>query len=374
MFIYIHMPFCLSHCIYCDFYVELKATDDRRSRYLKALKQEISFYLGSMSEPLPEIQTLYIGGGTPALFTATEIEDLLKTVTQHTSFASDAEITLEANPEGTASPLRDYAMLGINRLSVGIQSMQPNELKRLSRVHSREQVFRFFDFIAQSGFHNISIDLMYGIPEQTQASWLNTLQQILTLPITHISMYGLKVEENTALAKLIQQGRMSTPPDDDAVDMYFEGIRYLEANGFEQYEISNFSRPGYASQHNLCYWNNEPFWGFGVSAHGYMNHIRYENPRNLEQYLEMPTVRTEEHPCCSQEQLENAIIFGLRKREGIDIQALENQYGICFKERYEKSLARYFDNDYLLQKDGKLFLTQKAIPISNEILATFIEI
>ncbi len=372
MFIYIHLPFCLSHCIYCDFYVELKATEDRRQAYLNALKQEIAHYLGQATHCSP-IRTIYLGGGTPALFPAEEIASLLSLLQSFAPFAPDAEITLEANPEGMASLPSDYRQTGVNRLSIGVQSLQPNELKRLSRVHSRDQVFRFLDQVRTAGFQNISIDLMYGIPEQTMETWQDTLSQAVQLPIEHISMYGLKVEEDTALDTLIRQGRMALPMDEDTVDMYEFAVNYLAQQGFQLYEISNLSKPGFESRHNLNYWDNNEFWGFGVSAHGYINQVRYENARNLQHYQTNPILRVENHFCTPQEQLENALIFGLRKRAGVSIVELERRYSVDFEKQYLPRIQRYLDTGYLHLEDGFLKLDPKAIPVSNDILSAFMD-
>lgn len=370
MFIYIHLPFCLSHCIYCDFYVALNATEDRRRAYVDALKHEICLYLSQQENP--SIETLYFGGGTPALFSAAEVEEILACLNTFASFVPNPEITLEANPEGMRSAPEEYRSLGINRLSIGVQSLQPNELKRLSRVHSRDQVFRFVEKVRQEGFENISIDLMYGIPEQTPESWEKTLEETARLEVAHISMYGLKVEEGTNLAKLIAQGRMTTPEDETTVDMYLQGVNHLESQGYQLYEMSNLAKPGRASRHNLCYWENREFWGFGVSAHGYIDGQRYENPRDLEAYLRKPGQRTAVHSCTDQEQLENALIFGLRLRKGISIPELEARYKFNFTERYGNALHRYFEADYLSLENGILKLSPKGIPVSNEILASFI--
>jgi oxygen-independent coproporphyrinogen III oxidase len=370
MFIYVHMPFCLSHCIYCDFYVALKATEDRRRAYLNALKQEIRFYLGQQENPL--VRTIYFGGGTPALFSAEEIQEVLVAIENYAIYAPETEITLEANPEGMRSEAGAYREIGINRLSIGIQSLQPNELKRLSRIHSRDQAIQTIQKVRQAGFENISIDLMYGIPEQTHTSWQNTLEQTIDLGLEHISMYGLKVEPETGLAKLIDQGRMSLPQDDETVDFYEQGISVLENNDFRRYEISNLAKPGRSSQHNLNYWHNGEFWGFGVSAHGYIQAHRYENPRDLEAYLTNPTQRTTMHFCSPQERLENAFIFGLRTSAGVSIPSLEQAYGFDFEACYGPPLKPYFEAGFLTMEASFLKLSPKAISVSNEILAIFL--
>lgn len=372
MFIYVHLPFCLSHCIYCDFYVELKATAERRRAYLDALKREIIFYLGQSSGHVEPIQTVYFGGGTPGLFPALEIQEILALLARYAPLHPEAEITLEANPEGMADSPEAYRTVGINRLSIGVQSFQPNELKRLSRVHSRDAVYRFVRAAQAAGFDNLSIDLMYGIPEQTTDSWQDTLNQAVSLGIQHISMYGLQVEPETALEKLLGQGRLTLPPEDDTVEMYFTGVSFLEAAGFNLYEISNLAHPDRASRHNLNYWENGTFWGFGVSAHGYMHGLRYENAMSLADYLADPPRRSLEYPCTPQERLENALIFGLRKTAGVSVTEIERTYQIDFRQCYGDALARFLDAGLLKWEGDTLCLTRDAIPISNEILAVFL--
>lgn len=371
MFIYIHLPFCLSHCIYCDFYVELKGTPDRRAAYLAALKQEITEAFSARDDLAP-IQTIYLGGGTPGLFTAEEIGGILTQLGQYAPGIEQAEITLEANPDGLASSFSAYRAVGVNRLSMGVQSFQPHELKRLSRVHSKEDAIAAVSAAKAAGFDNISIDLMYGIPEQTQSSWADTLAQVVALDLPHVSLYGLKVEANTRLERLISQGRMATPPDEETVAMYLMACAQLERVGIHRYEISNFARPGFESKHNLAYWDNQEFWGFGVSAHGYIDGVRYENPRDLEAYLAHPSQRAEAHTVSEHEALENAFIFGLRKRQGVFVPNLEQQYGFDFSHTYLPDLARFIEWGLLTYDAGWLTLTLEGVPVSNDILVTFL--
>lgn len=381
MYIYLHVPFCQSRCIYCDFFVVLDKHGGQEA-YVDALCREIDLRFSTLDlSRWPQgIQTLYVGGGTPSLLPSKAYQRIFKTLNAHLPFHAQAEITLEANPGASRSEMKDtpqaYRAVGFNRISVGVQSFQDNELKKLSRLHSADEAAHFIQVLQQAGWENISLDLMYGLPLQTLASWQDTLARAVALNVQHISMYGLKVEEGTALDRLTslpasKVGGYALPDDDINVEMYFEGLSYLKQAGFERYEFSNLARPGHASLHNLNYWNHGDFLAFGASAHGYWEGTRYETVRDLAAYLENPLETASVHVCSPQEQLENAIIFGLRKADGIDIRALEETFSIDFHARYAPILQKYGD-DFLMLKDNRLQLTERAIPLSNAILSEFL--
>ena len=355
MFIYIHLPFCLSRCIYCDFYVSLRSTPQKRTQYLTALFTEIAERW--RGQHLSPIQTVYFGGGTPALFSATQIQSILQKLGTYAPYNSQAEITMELNPERQASPLLDYVRAGINRFSMGVQSFQPLELKRLSRIHTVDDVYLCIAQARAAGVCNISLDFMYGIPTQTLQTWQHTLQQALQLNIPHLSLYGLQVEEGTALKNLVNQGRMPLPPDEDTLNMYTYAQKTLQNHGYVQYEISNWSHPGYSSRHNLNYWHNAPFWGFGVSAHGYIDSVRYQNPSSLSQYLSRPGVSLVQHGCSKTEKLENALMLGLRLNKGVFLPDLKQQYGVCVQEHYQELIQKYCESGLLNLNKGWLRFT-----------------
>lgn len=373
MFIYLHVPFCRSKCIYCDFYVTL-AKHGGQEAYVDAVCREIEARFAEISPAdFPDgIQTLYVGGGTPSLLPVSAYERIFQTLNRFLPFAPDAEITLEANPGSEMIDLPEaYRSLGFNRISVGVQSLDDTELKKLSRIHTALEAQSFIRSLQAAGWDNISLDLMYAIPLQTLESWRETLRQAIELNVQHVSMYGLKVEEETPLDRLVGMGAYPLPDEDANVAMYFEGLRLLEAAGFRRYEFSNLARPGFESRHNLNYWNNGDFLALGVSAHGYWQGRRYENVRDLAQYLENP-IAGSGHDCTGQERLENAIIFGLRKAEGIDLAALNAEFGIDFQKRYETILKKY-SPDFLRLSGDRLTLPESAIPLSNAVLAEFLE-
>jgi oxygen-independent coproporphyrinogen-3 oxidase len=378
MYIYLHVPFCVSHCIYCDFYVVLEKYGGKET-YVDAVCQEIDLRFAAINPAkFPQgIQTLYVGGGTPSLLPSSAYQQIFKTLNQYLPFATDAEITLEANPGAKRSEMADspenYRAAGFNRVSVGIQSFNDVELKKLSRLHSAQEAIQFVQRLQQAGWANISIDLMYGTPCQSRDSWRETLRQAVDLGVQHVSMYGLKVEENTPLEKLTQhaaaRGAYPLPEEDDIVDMYHEGLEILGQAGFVRYEFSNLAQPGRQSRHNLNYWDNGDYLALGVAAHGYWEGMRYEGLRDIEQYLQNP-LAGEQLPCPPEERLENAIIFGLRKAEGIHIPSLEAEFGFDFRQRYHSILKKY-TGAFLHWNREHLHLTEAAIPLSNSILAEF---
>lgn len=381
MFIYLHVPFCVSRCVYCDFYVVLEKYGGKDA-YVDALCREIDLrFAGIDPAEFPEgIQTLYVGGGTPSLLPSAAYERIFRQLNRYLPFADDAEITLEANPGAKYSEMADtpeaYLKAGFNRVSVGMQSLNNQELKKLSRLHSAEEALMFLESLKRAGWQNISLDLMYGVPLQTPESWRETLRQVLALDIQHVSMYGLKVEENTPLEKLtaLQSARGSYPlPEEDAiVAMYFEGLEALRAAGFERYEFSNLAQPGYKSRHNLNYWNNGEYLALGVAAHGYWKNRRYEAVRDIVRYLENP-LAGEVYDCPPQDRLENALIFGLRKAEGVSVSELEREFQIDFRKKYGPVLKKY-EGEFLSFSGERLLLREAAIPVSNVILAEFLSI
>lgn len=373
MFIYIHIPFCLSHCIYCDFYVTL-AKHGGQAAYVESLLREIEIRFERQPPSGEAIQTVYFGGGTPSLLNAGDYVRIFDKLKTYADFAPDAEITLEANPNAMAGDPESYLEAGFNRISVGVQSFVDLELKKLSRIHTAQEASDFIRHLQTSGYQNISLDLMYGIPLQTMASWRETFRETLSLGIQHISMYGLKVEETTPLHRLATFESYRMPFEDETVEMYFEAVEAFEAAGFNAYEISNLAQPGLESRHNLNYWNNGYFYGFGAGAHGYVNELRTENIRDLASYLTHPITGSSSATCSQKEKMENAIMLGLRKSEGINIEKISEEFGFDFLTRFGFILDKFKPLAFLKLEDNMLSLTREAIPISNSIMAEFIDV
>lgn len=354
---YIHIPFCLSKCKYCNF-ISFNKTE-LITGYIYSLLKEIN--VNYSGEPL---STLYFGGGTPSLLPA----ELLSKVIKKFSISKDAEITLEANPDDcTSDYLKKLRDLGINRISIGSQTFDDNLLKLTGRRHNSEQIHNAVYNAKKAGFTNISLDLIYGLPTQTVNGLKSDLDKFLELDIQHISTYGLKIEGGSYWG---EHNPDNVPDDDIQADMYEEVNNTLTHACFERYEVSNFAKPGFESRHNLTYWNNEEFYGFGVSAHGYINGVRYSNYCTIEKYMETPTSREYGRILTEQEKLDEEIFLGFRKTSGIDINRIKEKFKIDFEITYKKILDKY--SDYIIKTPQGYAFNLKGTMLSNEILPEFL--
>lgn len=354
--VYIHIPFCKSKCKYCSFVSFVN--EDKIEKYIEALLNEIDkFYKGE------NLKTLYFGGGTPSLLKHGE----LKSIIDKFQLNSDCEITLEMNPDdANAEYLRALKNIGVTRLSMGSQTFDDKVLQFIGRRHNSEQTVRAVEAAKSVGFENISLDLIYGLP---MANIVTDLEKILELDIKHISTYGLKIEEGSYFYKHYPK---NLPDDDAQADMYLKVNEILSRAGFARYEISNFSKQGYHSKHNLNYWNNEEYYGFGVAAHGYVDGVRYSNTNSIEEYVESPIQHKYEHSVTPKEQLEEEIFLGFRKEEGIDVRKIKEKYGIDFDNKYKNIIDKYIP-EYLIETEKGYKLTLKGVLLSNNILSEFIE-
>ena len=353
---YIHIPFCKSKCRYCSF-VSFNKPELIKSYVFSLLKEISEIY---KNEPL---KTLYFGGGTPSLIPV----DLIKMIVGKFNLSEGCEVTLEVNPDD-ASYEYFYALknIGINRISIGSQTFDDKILKLIGRRHCSEQIIEAVQLAKQVGFENISVDLIYGLPTQSLNGLSDDLDKFLSLDIQHISTYGLKIEQDSFWGK----NPPSVPDDDTQADMYELINEVLVKKGFYRYEISNFAKNGFESKHNLNYWNNDEYYGFGVAAHGYLDGMRYSNFRTLEQYIEKPTVHETGHFLTDEEMLEEEIFLGFRKSEGIDVKKIKEHFSVDFEERYKDILKKYSE---FLEKTPKGYaLNLKGVLVSNVILAEFI--
>jgi len=339
--LYIHIPFCRSKCVYCGFY-SLVSTRSKGD-FIAALKQEIALrqaYLAN--EP---IRTLYFGGGTPSLLTPDELAEILATIHHHFHIEEEAEITLEANPEQlTAEYCSGLRALGINRLSIGVQSFQDPVLQFMGRRHSSAEALAAIRNAVSSGFSNISIDLIYGVSERNDEQWLEDLQTALSQPIRHLSCYALTPEENSILYQRIKQGKHAPVDDEQAARQYQQLIETIAKSGFQHYEISNFALPHFESRHNSSYWNHTPYLGLGPAAHSFNGKSRQWNPAHLQQYLRniQDGITCEEREELSETDLYNeTLLLGLRTSKGIDLQEIAARYG----ENQVSQLLQYFEQE-----------------------------
>ncbi len=379
--LYIHIPFCVKKCSYCDF-LSAPATEQTQEAYMAALFAEIG---GRAKEYKDRIVTsVFIGGGTPSLLSGDSIKQLMEHIREGFTLAQDAEITMEVNPgTATAAKLAAFHAAGINRLSIGMQSAQEKELKMLGRIHDFGSFVQVYREAVEAGFTNINVDVMSGLPGQTLASYKDTLEKVLHLePIPqHISAYSLIVEEGTPFAALADRGELPLPEEDTERAMYEETIEVLEKYGFHRYEISNYVRGGYECRHNVGYWIRRDYLGFGIGAASMIDNVRFQNSRDLAAYLAHPLdCREQEQSLTVPEQMEETMFLGLRLTGGVSYDAFEKQYGKSLEAVYGEVIAKNVADGLLTvntEKDnGKeekfLALTKRGLDLSNYVMAQFL--
>jgi oxygen-independent coproporphyrinogen III oxidase len=372
--IYVHIPFCAAICNYCNFNRGLH-DDGLRRRYVDALVADIRGF----ADRGIEADTIFFGGGTPSLLEPSELGRIIDTCRSAFTVSSDAEITLEANPESsTPATLDGYRAAGANRLSFGVQSFQDEELKRLGRLHSSQTARDAVKTARAAGFDNISLDLMMWLPGQSVAEWLASVDALVDLSPDHASLYLLEVYPNAPLRDEMARGGWSVAPDDDAAAMYLEGLARLDRGGFEQYEISNVARPSTRrSRHNLKYWQQGEWLGFGCGAHATFRRERWRTVSSTTEYIDRIAagrdVRVERRTLDDEERLEEALFMGLRLSEGLDVARVRHEHGIDIWDRYGQDLARYVTAGWLAHEPGRrLALTRNGMLLANDVMAVFI--
>ncbi|MBO4646431.1 MAG: radical SAM family heme chaperone HemW [Bacteroidales bacterium] len=354
--IYIHFPFCKQKCIYCNFYSV--ASQRQREAYWDALCREMEIRRNFL--PAQPIDTLYIGGGTPSLCTPQELEKMLNSLSRFYTFSKDWEFTLEANPEQlTPDYLSSLKLLGINRLSIGVQSFDDRILQLLNRRHTAKEAKEAVLRAAQVGFENLSIDLIYDIAYRTGEQWREELCTALSLPIVHLSAYSLTVEENTLLAKRVARGERYIPEESDTERDYAILEEMTEKAGFEQYEISNFARNRLVSRHNSAYWSGQPYLGLGAAAHSFLRPVRQWNIADISQYIEgilrgNPAVEREE--LSMDQQYDEMVLLRLRTREGLLLEEVERCFGEEKVRYLRRQLSKVSPTHYEL-REGRITLT-----------------
>lgn len=368
--LYVHIPFCLKRCIYCDFVSGLYKPE-KEIAYMDALKKEIS----NIPEGLT-FETLYIGGGTPTVLSTNTLSDLIAYIFNHLEFVSDYEATIETNP-GTVDREKLLAIhsSGINRLSIGVQSFNDDELDCLGRLHSAEEAVQTVYQARDAGFGNVGIDLIYGIPGQNLKSWEETLEKAISLKPEHLSTYELTQEEGTLLHEYMKTGMLKPVAEDEIVRMYEYTIDYLTAEGFIHYEISNFALPGCLCRHNMNYWKRGYYYGIGLGAHSFTGKRRFYNTDSLDDYI--MTLSEGKSPVSGSEDmtedkaLSEALFLGLRKTEGIDAKEFSRLYGKDILSLYQKELEELEQAGLveINRADSRLRLTRKGLLLSNEVFA-----
>ncbi|NOT47005.1 MAG: radical SAM family heme chaperone HemW [Acidobacteria bacterium] len=368
--VYLHIPFCKSRCSYCDFATDVYRESDAVERYVNAICREIS---SSTVEPV-SADTVYFGGGTPSLLSPNQVEQILKVVSGCFDLADDTEITMEMNPATvSAETLSGYRSLGVNRASFGVQTFNDRDLKLLARGHDANDARDTFRLLRNAGFENLSFDLIAGLPGQSLDDWERNLNEAMAMQPEHISLYLLEIHQGTPLAEQLRSGRRPMPDEDTAAGMYEVMLDKTSANGFEQYEISNFAKPGYESRHNTKYWRLDPVYGFGVSAHSFDGFERYANERDTAAYVR----RIEESSTAEvmREQVDSAsefIFLGLRLNKGIDLVEYRRRYGADIEQKYDLELRDLAEKNLIEIFGDRLRLTRKGMLFSNEVFEAFV--
>jgi oxygen-independent coproporphyrinogen-3 oxidase len=367
--IYIHIPFCDHKCIYCDFY-SIISYDNVRS-YLSSIKKEINYFAEKFSSNR-EIISIFFGGGTPSFMESEYIAEIIYEIRKCFTVKSDAEITIETNP-GTVSinKLEKFLSSGINRISIGIQSFNEAELKFLTRIHDSNTAKQTVSDAKSVGFDNISIDLIFNLPNQTKEIWHSNLQQAIDLPIQHISAYSLILEPGTILNKMVLDGKVKLQSDDYDADLYEHTIKFLTGNGFLQYEVSNFAKDGYECIHNNAYWRYKDYLGFGTSAHSFVDGVRWWNYSGLNFYLE--SIRKKSNAIIGSEKLTeeqklNEYVMLALRSKGLELNELESKFGNEWIIKNQPEINFILENNFAKVNNSLLSFTSKGFAMCDELL------
>lgn len=371
--VYIHIPFCQQICHYCDFtkffYDEQSAT-----KYIEALSNEINVQVSGEKN---YVNTIYIGGGTPTALNHNQLEALLKLVNQKFDVANCKEFTIEANPgdfdEAKAKLLKDY---GVNRVSLGVQVFDDVMLQELGRVHRVADVYKTVDLLNQQHLANISIDLIYSLPNQTAAQFERTVTEALSFQLPHYSSYSLQIEPKTMFYNRYKKGQLHRPAQEEEVKMYEILKSKMNENGLVQYEISNFAKPGFESNHNLTYWNNDYYYGFGAGASGYLPGKRTQNIRPLPAYIKQamvdgnPVLKVESIGL--KERIEEELFLGLRKLSGVSKKQFKAKFGFSHEKLYEQKIKALVQKGWLVDGEETIYLTDQGVLFGNEVFENFL--
>lgn len=373
--IYIHIPFCKQKCYYCDF-ISYSNKCDEIPEYIRSLIKEIEEFDFTNYE----VTTIYFGGGTPSYIDSDYIKQILIKINEKIQY-KDQEITIEVNPGTvTEKKLKDYIEAGINRISIGLQSTKNQLLKQIGRIHTYEEFLDTYNLAKKVGFKNINIDLMLGLPNQSIEDLKESLEKIVTLNPNHISVYSLIIEEETPISKLLEEGKIQLPEEDEERRMYWYVKNFLELNGYNHYEISNFSKEGKESKHNMNCWNQKEYVGFGVAAHSYINGVRYSNTEKIGKYIEniqrlhniKETIYEIHEKQTIKDKQREYMLLGLRKIDGVSIAKFKEKFveNPIFLFRKELDIL---SKENLLEIDGdKIRLTSKGLDLANQVWEEFV--
>ncbi len=375
--LYLHIPFCEKKCAYCDFYSFKCPNKDLAKSYTSALRIQIEDYKRDLAGY--EVDTVFIGGGTPSTLDSSLLSSIIDTANRNLDIKRDAEFTIEVNPATVdKKTLKKYRRMGINRLSIGLQSIHRNELSELGRIHTLEDFNECYRAARDAGFDNISIDLMYGIPHQTKDSFAKTLDYVTGLAPEHISLYALKIEEGTPFFE--RRDTLPLPDEDTEYEMYLSAIELLESRGYEHYEISNFARPGYRCRHNLKYWNCDEYLGLGAAAHSYLGERRFAVVRDIVKYIDgieivnnNINIYSENSEISMFERMSEYIMLRMRLSDGVSAAKFNRRFGFDFEENYGAKLREYIDGGFVKFNGGTYSFTPKGMYVSNYILSSVLD-
>ena len=373
--LYIHIPFCVTKCKYCDFN-SFKIDLNEKIKYLNYLGEEMKLYKEEIKNR--EIDSVFVGGGTPSILNENEINILFEKIKENFNIKSNAEITMECNPGTlTLNKLKVMKKSGVNRLSIGLQAVQNHHLKYIGRIHTFEEFEKNYHDAKQMGFDNINIDLMYALPNQSREDWMESLEKVVKLNPTHISAYSLILEENTELFKMYERDEFNLLDENTDIEMYEYTINYLKSHGYNQYEISNYAKDNFECKHNVLYWKCEEYVGIGASASGYFNRIRYNNICELDNYEKMILEGEKpiewEEKLSIKDEIEESIFLGLRMNEGIQISDFKEKYNFDFEKEYKNEIEKLSKMELIEIDNNLMKLTQKGREISNSVFVEFIK-
>lgn len=366
--LYIHIPFCVKKCLYCDF-LSFSQSESKQKEYINALIKEIKKFKNKNKY---NVKTIFIGGGTPSSIKAEYIMEIMDLINSEFSVDENAEITIEANP-GTIN--RNNALIykkcGINRISLGLQAVQNRLLSKLGRIHSFEEFKESFEILREVGFNNINVDLMFALPTQSLKDWEESLLTIARLNPEHISCYSLIIEEGTPFYDMAEKIVDFQTSDENDRLMYYKAKEILKENGYEQYEISNFSKPNYFSRHNAVYWKRGDYIGFGLGASSFLDNFRFKNTEDMNSYLNGADYEEEEE-IKDKTAYSEFMFLGLRMTQGISIKEFENCFGLSIFDVYDKEIIDFISKGFLIKNNDRIYLSEKGIDISNQIFVEFL--
>ncbi|MDC3415574.1 radical SAM family heme chaperone HemW [Aquibacillus salsiterrae] len=371
--VYIHIPFCHHLCHYCDF-TKFFYNEAMADEYLEALQKEMSTYV---EEPKQAVKTIFVGGGTPTALNDRQLKALLETISQYFNVSDCEEYTFEANPgDLNVEKIKLLKAYGVNRISMGVQVFDNQMLEELGRFHRIKDVYQNIDALAQHNLSNVSIDLIYSLPNQTVEHFDSTLKEALSFNLPHYSAYSLQIEPKTVFYQRFQMGKLQKPKEEDEAEMFQLLRDRMEAHGKVQYEISNFAKPGWESKHNLTYWNNDFYFGFGAGAHGYLPGKRIINVRPFPAYVKKamengrPVLHIDE--VGKKERIEEEMFLGLRKIKGVSKRKFQSRYGLRLESVYRDALRTLVERGWIYETDDTVALTEEGQLFGNEVFQEFL--